>query len=158
MMKRIVGRRCRQRGVAAIEFAILFIFVMIPITFGITELGRAFHQYNTVAKNVRDGARYLSTQTPGSTLAGRCLALTGSSATSGSGCSGTPLLPGLTLAQITTCDASTCPTTHQFQATGGGVVNLVTITITGYPFSSMFPFVIPDITFGPIQATMVQPV
>ena len=34
---------------------------LAALTFGTTELGRALHQYNTVAKNVRDGARYLAT-------------------------------------------------------------------------------------------------
>ena len=156
-MKSLSARRRAQCGAAAVELGLVFL-PMAAITFGTTELGRAFHQYNTVAKNVRDGARYLATQTPGSTLAGRCLTLSGSSANNAGACSNTPLLPGLTLAQITVCDATNCPADHQFQPTGSGVVNLVTVTVTGYTFTSMVPFVVPDIVFGPVSASMVQPI
>ena len=69
-----------------------------------------------------------------------------------------PASDGLTLAQITVCDATNCPADHQFQPTGSGVVNLVTVTVTGYTFTSMVPFVVPDIVFGPVSATMVQPI
>jgi hypothetical protein len=34
----------------------------------------------------------------------------------------------------------------------------VTVTVTGYTFTSMVPFVVPDIVFGPVSATMVQPI
>jgi len=146
-----------QRGAAALEFAILFTFFLAPLTFGITEAGRALYQYNTIAKTVRDAARYQSSATPGNTLAARCAALTGSPAVSGANCGGTPLLPGMTLAQVTACDRVTCPGTHNLQPTGRGVVDLVTVTVTGYTFTSMVPFAMADITFGAISATMVQP-
>ena len=150
-----------QRGAAAIELALLTL-PLAGLTFGITEFGRALHQYNTVAKTVRDAARYQSTVAPGNTapattLPGRCLALTGNAATSGSNCSGSTLLPGLTLAMITVCDRVLCPGTHNQQPTTVGPVNLVTVTVTGYPFTSMVPFAMPSIAFGPISATMVQP-
>ena len=150
-----------QRGAAAIELALLTL-PLAGLSFGITEFGRALHQYNTVAKNVRDAARYQSTVAPGNTapattLPGRCLALSGSSANSGGACSGTALLPGLTLGMITVCDRVLCPGTHNVQPTTLGVVNLVTVTVTGYPFTSMVPFAMPSIAFGPISATMVQP-
>ena len=150
-----------QRGAAAIELALLTL-PLAGLSFGITEFGRALHQYNTVAKNVRDAARYQSTVAPGniapaSTLPGRCLALSGSTANSGGACSDTALLPGLTLGMITVCDRVLCPGTHNVQPTTLGVVNLVTVTVTGYPFTSMAPFAMPSIAFGPISATMVQP-
>ena len=150
-----------QRGAAAIELALLTL-PLAGLSFGITEFGRALHQYNTVAKNVRDAARYQSTVAPGitapaTTLPGRCLALSGSTANSGGVCSGTALLPGLTLGMITVCDRVLCPVTHNVQPTALGVVNLVTVTVTGYPFTSMVPFAMPSIAFGPISATMVQP-
>lgn len=153
-----------QRGAAAIELALLTL-PLAGLSFGITEFGRALHQYNTVAKTVRDAARYQSTVAPGNippatTLPGLCLALSGSTANSGGACSGTALLPGLTLAMITVCDRVLCPGTHNQQPpTPGtlGKVNLVTVTVTGYPFTSMVPFAMPSIAFGPISATMVQP-
>src|SRR5206468_749171 len=100
------------RGAAAIEFGLLMLPLAI-LTFGITEFGRAFHQYDTLAKNVRDAARYQSTVAAGNTLAGRCLALTGAAANNGTTCSVTaPLLPGLTLGQVAVCDRLSCPGTH----------------------------------------------
>lgn len=155
MMKTRCGHSI-QRGAAAIEFALLM-FPLSALTFGVTEFGRALSQYNTIAKSVRDAARYQSNATPGDTLAARCIGLTGSPAVSGGNCSGTPLLPGMTLAMVTACDRVGCPGTHNLQPTGRGVVDLVTITVTGYPFTSMVPFAMPSIDFGPISATMVQP-
>ena len=145
-----------QRGAAAIEFALLLL-PLATLTFGVTEFGRALYQYNTIAKSVRDAARYQSSTTPGSTLEARCIAVTGSAALNGANCSGAPLLAGLTLAQVTACDRVTCPADHNLQPTGRGVVDLVTITVTGYPFTSMVPFAMPSVDFGPISATMVQP-
>jgi len=151
-----ISRRIRQRGAAAIEFALLFP-VLAALTFGVTEFGRAIYQYNTIAKSVRDAARFQSSVSSGDTLAARCLAVTGSTAVSGTSCGrGTSLLPGLNLVHATACDRVTCPATHNLRPTGRGVVNLVTITVTGYPFTSMVPFVMPSITFGPISATMSQ--
>jgi Flp pilus assembly protein TadG len=148
-------RRRSQRGGAAVEFALLML-PLAALTFGITECGRALYEYNTLAKSVRDAARYQSSATPGSTLAARCVALTGSPVVSGNSCSGTPLLPALTLAQVSACDRVSCPSDHNLQPTGRGVVNLVTVSVTGYPFTSMVPFAMPSISFGTISATMAQ--
>ena len=49
----------RQRGVAAIEFA-LVIGLLILVLGGIFEIGRALWQYDALLKATRDGARYLS--------------------------------------------------------------------------------------------------
>ena len=155
-MKMIATPRSRtQRGGAAVEFAILLLPLAF-LTFGVTQCGRAFYEYNTLAKSVRDAARYQSSATPGSTLAARCVAVTGLATLNGANCAGTALLPGLTLAQVTACDRISCPATHNVQATGRGVVDLVTITVTGYSFTSMVPFAMPSVVFGPISATMVQ--
>ena len=49
----------RQKGVAALELAIA-VPVLLLLLLASAELGRAFYQYNTLTKSVRDGARYLS--------------------------------------------------------------------------------------------------
>lgn len=49
----------RQRGLAAMEFAIALPLIML-VTLAVTELGRGLYQYNTLTKAVQDGARYLS--------------------------------------------------------------------------------------------------
>ena len=56
-------RRCRkkQRGIAAVEFAIA-VPILLLLMLATAELGRAIYQYNTLAKAVRDGVRYLSSE------------------------------------------------------------------------------------------------
>lgn len=51
-----------QRGVAAVEFAIVLIPLLL-ITAGIVEFGRVFWYYDALSKATRDGARYLSRST-----------------------------------------------------------------------------------------------
>lgn len=148
----------RQEGVAAIEFAILVPLMMLMV-FGITEFGRAFYQYNTLAKSVRDGVRYLSTQAPGTGHdIAACLAVYGNQT-----CTGQVLVPGLSASMVSICDAINCPGTHSAVLTGSGVVNLATVTVTGFPFTSLVNFNLmgleigaQSMTFGPISATMRQ--
>jgi Flp pilus assembly protein TadG len=149
------GRRMHE-GVALVEFA-LSVGFMLLLVFGITEFGRAIYQYDTLAKATRDATRYLSTQAPGDATAtgeAKCLAVYGNPS-----CSGNPLVAGLTLAMVSVCDAMICPATHQAQGSAP-VVNLVTLTIGGannpFAFTSAIPFVVPNIPFGAISATMRQ--
>ena len=155
--------RGRQRGLALVELGIS-IFLLITIAFGITEFGRAVYQYNTLAKAVRDATRFLSTRDATDTAAkdqARCLAVYGKATlTCATDVSLVPLAPGLTLAMVSICDALACPADHAAQGTAP-VINLVTVSIGGpnatpYTFDSIFSFVVPDIQFGPIRATMKQ--
>ena len=53
--------RSKQRGVAAVEFAIalpLILFLMLATT----EFGRVLAQYDTLTKTVRNGCRYVASQ------------------------------------------------------------------------------------------------
>lgn len=148
----------RQSGAAAVEFALLII-PMLVMVFGITEFGRAMYQYNTLVKATRDATRYLSTQASGTGVGtAQCLAVYGNKT-----CVAPTLLPGLTTAMVTECDAFSCPTTHSSVATGAGAVNLVTVTIQGYQFQSLVNFTVagfgvgmPSITFGAVSTTMRQ--
>lgn len=101
----IIGRR-RERGLAAVEFAILLPLVLL-IMLATAELGRALYQYNTLTKATRDGARYLSGVVLNSTTGvinldagkvadARNLVIYGNPVGTG-----TPLLPGLAPGQIT---------------------------------------------------------
>ncbi len=50
--------RCRgERGVNLVEFA-LVLPVLLTFVFGLTDLGRAVYDYNTLANAAREGARY----------------------------------------------------------------------------------------------------
>jgi len=152
----------RQRGVAAVEFGILLI-PLLMIAFGTTEFGRAIYQYNTLAKATRDATRFLSRHD--STAAdypvdeARCLVVYGKDC---NGSTAVPLVPGLTTDMVRICDrsnAANCPG-ESFSAvdTGSGVINLVKVKISGYQFTSLVPFVtgFTTITFGDIGTTMRQ--
>lgn len=121
----------QQRGVAAVEFAILLPLLLL-IVFGTTEFGRALYAYNTIVKGTRDAARYVMMQQPGggADAVAKCLAVYGNT-----DCSGNPLAPGLTLAMVSVCDWQRCPATHQAQG-AAPVVNLVTVTVNGYAYQS----------------------
>lgn len=155
MMSGQLRSRMLQRGVAAVEAAFLLVPLVI-LMLGIAELGRAFYQYNTIAKATRDGARYLSEMAPGTGhAAAKCLVVTGSPS-----CSGSPLAEGLAVGNVSICDAATCASTHaNVPADGTGVpsMNLVTVTVTGYHSVNFVPLPVPSIEFDPISATMRQP-
>lgn len=144
----------RQRGVAAVEFGLL-IGLLVILVFGITEYGRAIYQYNTMAKGVRNAVRYLTAYAPGNSTASsaaKCLAVFGNTA-----CSGNTLVPNLSISQVSIQDASNAAS-HALQSIpGGGVANLVTVTVSGYQFTSLMTLVAPSFAFNTISATMVQP-
>ena len=134
----------RQGGVAAVEFAVLLIPLMI-MTFGMTELGRAFYYYNSLLKSARDASRYLSMHARGEGEAGaRCLTVYGKT-----DCDGEVLVPGLGTGMVQI-------TYETGVETGQGSIDLVTVTIVGFPFSSFVPFVVASMVFGPIASTMRQ--
>jgi Flp pilus assembly protein TadG len=157
--------RQRSRGLAALEFALLLIPLLVVLA-GITEVGRAMYYYNTLAKSARDAARLMSTQAPSDpdyaalASAASCGAIYGNN-----GCSGAPLLPGLATSMVSMCDPQSCAATHANVATGSGVVNLVTVTIGGpgnpYTFVPRAPFIpglfgVAGFDFGPIHMTLRQ--
>jgi Flp pilus assembly protein TadG len=144
-------RRTASRGVAAVEFGLL-LTPMVLMMFGATEFGRAIYTYNTLDKTVRDAVRHLSQNGPGDTVIqneARCLAVHGNTT-----CSGAAIAPGLTVGAVTVCDALNCIGTHAAQATGSGVVNLVTVSINGYAYTSLVTLVMPSLNFNNISATM----
>lgn len=151
--------RSRQRGVAAVELGILMI-PLVLLAFGITEFGRAIYQYNTIAKSVRDSVRYLTQGAPGeATLITNAKNLTVCGTTAS--CSdASPLVAGLNESMVSICDRTNCADHNLVDVEYGGAkfgqVNLVTVTVTGFQFTSLVPFVMPSITFGPIRATMEQ--
>jgi Flp pilus assembly protein TadG len=147
-------KRISQKGVAAVEFAILLPLLLL-IVFGITEFGRALYNYNTLVKATRDAARYAMMQQAGggADVATKCLAVYGNKA-----CSGDPLAPGLATSMVSVCDRLSCEGTHQSQG-AAPVVNLVTVTISGYAYQSpIISFFMPDdsssFTFADISTTM----
>ena len=137
-----------QRGVAVVEFALVlpFLILLSAIT---SEFGRAMYEYNSLAKAVRDSARYLSMQTPGTHMGeARNLIVYGNTAGTGS-----VVVRGLSAANVPD---------PVWQTTGANpIINTVTVRINGYAFQSMFatflglPF--GTITYSDIAATMRSP-
>ena len=138
-----------QQGVAIVEFALILPLLLL-LTFITTEFGRAIYQYNTITKSVRDAARYLSVQTPGTNVsAAQNLVVYGNVAGTG-----TPLALGLAVTNVLT------PT---WQTAGSNpLINTVTVTVSGYQFTPLFGSVFGvsfadktgKITYSNISATM----
>ena len=116
----------RENGTQMIEFAIVFP-VLLLLFAGTTELGRLFHQYTTLAKATRAGARYLSTQqnVGTSTTAAKNVVMCGNAG--GCGGAGQPavIVPGLAAANVVVTPPP---------ATGVGP-KFVTVEIVNYNYS-----------------------
>src|SRR3954467_15130876 len=111
----------KQSGVALVEFALVLPLLLL-MTFIVVEYSRALYQYNTLTKSVRDAARYLSVQSPGSGITqSKNLIVYGNLAGSG-----LPLAIGLSKSQVP----------DPVWALSGAlpVMNTVTVKITGYTF------------------------
>jgi Flp pilus assembly protein TadG len=154
-----VPTRSVQFGGAAVEAAILMI-PMLLFVFGIAEGGRALFTYNTIAKSTRDGTRYLSSLEPGTGReAAACLVVYGKPSCTDDD---SPLVPGLATGNVTVCDAVNCPATHHLAPVDGnggpatGVMNIVTVTVTGFRPELFIGVTMPSIEFGPISTTMRQ--
>jgi len=161
--KKFAGKKSAPRGVVAVEFALVLIPLLV-LMMGVAEYGRALFQYNTLAKSVRDSARFLTSQNPAdasySLNEAKCLAVYGNIGCTG----GTPLAPGLSTTMVKVCNSGSpgsadCPAGN-FNAvgTGLGLINLVEVRIVGYPFNSFLPFVpaLNSIVFNDIHITMRQ--
>ena len=137
----------QQQGAALIELALSIPF-MIMLSMIVIEFGRALYEYNTVTKSVRDAVRYLSVQMPNTLCANAQNLVVYGTTTTGT----QPLAPGL----------KTSAVSCSWQTTGAlPVINTVTVTVTGYhftsPISSVFGlqlFTNGGINFGNITATM----
>lgn len=141
----------RQQGTAIVEFALILPLLLI-LTFTITEMGRAFYQYNVLAKSVREAARYLSTRTPGAPAEmtkAKNIVFYGNP-----GGSGDPILPGLSM-------SANVPDPVWSSSGTFPAINTVTVSVTNYRFtplaSSVFGINFSNIVFSPIRATMRSP-
>ena len=140
--------RNSQRGVALVEFALILPLLLL-MSFIVIDYSRALYQYNTLTKSVRDAARFLSMQSPGSGGAqAKNLVVYGNPAGTGS-----PLVIGLNTSLVR-------DPVWQLAGTSP-VINTVTIRISGYTFTPMIARVFGvnfgAITYGDITATMRAP-
>ncbi|WDR98255.1 TadE/TadG family type IV pilus assembly protein [Burkholderia ambifaria] len=175
-MKRLPIRRSRMRGVAAVEFA-LVLMPMIVLATGVAEFGRAIYQYETLTKATRNAARYLSVFLPNDSAyplaAAQCLVVYGSTTC---GSAGTELVPGLTTSMVIVCDATHSTdcgdasdpsqfanlptydsTNNAASGTATGSINLVEVKVKGYQYQPIPAYPgLSSITFGNIVTVMRQ--
>jgi hypothetical protein len=140
--------RQQEQGVALVEFALILPILMM-LLFITAEFGRAYYEYNTITKSVREAARYLSVRMRDVDVdKAKNIVVYGNPRGSGY-----PVARGLSLSNVpdpTWGSAGSYPT-----------LSTVTITVTGYTFVPMFSEVFgiqfTNITFSPIRATMRSP-
>lgn len=136
----------KHKGAVAIEFALVMTFILVPLFLGTVELGRLLYQYNSLAKTVRDSAKYLSTVA--STVPNyatyvdeaKCLAVYGNI-----GCNGSPIASGLTIANIDVTDPP--------EIVLG--MKVIKVSVTGYDASLITNF-FDAINFNNISVSMRQ--
>jgi Flp pilus assembly protein TadG len=109
-MRTVAARRPRDcRGIASVELAIALPVLLLLLT-ATVEVGRLLSEYDTLTKSVRNAARYLAANALGGTTgvvsitapvqsATRNLVVTGNVNGTGSA-----LLPGLVIANVTVTD------------------------------------------------------
>jgi len=136
--------RTSQRGQSLLEFAMTLPLLLL-IVLGVIEFGRAYFQYNTLSKAVRQGARYMSMHAydPIELTRAQNIAIYGNREGTGS-----PCLPGLGVGNITI--------TPRNPDTAGGASRTnpprwVTVGVTGYTFQPMFSGILPisSVSFTP---------
>jgi Flp pilus assembly protein TadG len=135
----------QQQGVAVVEFA-LVLPMMLMMTCIATEFGRAYYQYNTITKSVREAVRYLTVRAPGVDIdKAKNIVVYGNAAGTGA-----PLAPGLSVSNV---NIPARGTTGSYPT-----ISTVSVVVTGYTFVPMvtnaFGLAFKNITFGPIRATM----
>ena len=146
-------RRSRQRGAAALEFALVMIPLLV-LAFGVVEYGRAIYYYDTIVKSARAAARYIAPYDPSdpdtfssAAASARCLAVYGKANCENSD---TPLAPGLSTANVRICTRAsvaecsgmlTSDVQNVSTGSGTGTINLVVVRIDDYQFGFLgLPF------------------
>jgi TadE-like protein len=129
----------REDGSSIVELAIVFPILLLLFV-GTAELGRLFFTYTTLAKATKSGARYLSasrkvTKGSGQEIAdektrAQNLVICGKAQLS---CANeTPIVPGLTAANVHICDSFSVPCDPVIP---GGPIKYFRVEIQNYPFT-----------------------
>lgn len=172
------GTRRRNRGAAAVEFAIVLPLLLL-VSFVMVELARAMYEYDALVKSARAAARYLTTVDPSvSTNRDRAVCIakaadpiaTCMGATPPTNPAPAPWLSRLSGATVTVLWSGNSAGLDNV-VTGYGTADLVTVVISNYRYQSLLlpRFYNEDAentlgsderlsitTFGPIAATMMR--
>ncbi len=131
-----------ERGQSLVEFAMVLPLLLL-IALGVVEFGRAYYQYNTLTKAVREGARYMSIHAYDTDELARAKNMTVFGNREGTG---SPCLPGLAVGNIAV--------TPRNPSSGTSPTNpprWVKVSVTGYNFQPLFTKVVPigNFAFNP---------
>jgi Flp pilus assembly protein TadG len=116
----------RERGSQLVELAIVLPIMLMTLA-SIAEFGNFFYTYTTLAKATRGGARYLVSK-PYSAVEQSKAASLAVYGNSDAGCLGTPVLAGLTCANVSVT------------STGGaaGYPDRVSVRVVNYTYQPLF--------------------
>jgi len=133
----------REDGSYTIELAIIFP-ILVLLFVGTAELGRLFYTYTTLSKATAVGARYLSTsrnavngtttEKANAKIEAKNLVVCGIKSTSSTACNGqTPVVPGLTTANVNICDNFSVACSPALNSSS---IKYFKVEITGYTYAA----------------------
>ena len=141
----------RQQGFAIVELALVLVPLALLLA-ATADLSRAFYTFNTLTQAARNAARYLALVDASNATKraeARNLVLYGNPAGSGS-----KLVADLDTDDIEICTPQLCAD-HDDEDTGSGTMDLVSVRITGYAYTSLFSLLLPaTVDFHDISVTM----
>jgi Flp pilus assembly protein TadG len=150
-----------QRGVAAVETALIATFILLPLTFGLAEFGRAIFYYESLTKGARVAARYavINQISRPSTYLAEANALARCGLTNCTGVAADQLAApsiiasNVTVVQLASPVSIPVPTGAPVNSYGRAEVIVVTIN---YTLPSLLRFKMGSLfTFSPITAAMM---
>ena len=141
-MNRLTQIIRHEQGSSIIELAIVFPILLLLFV-GAAELGRLFYTYTTLSKATFVGARYLSTsrnavngtatEKTNAKNEAKNLVVCGVKSIAANACNGqTPVVPGLTAANVLICDNFSTPCSP---ALAGGSVKYFRVEIQNYNYA-----------------------
>jgi Flp pilus assembly protein TadG len=138
--KKLSGARLSgEHGQSLLEFAIT-LPILLLLAAGTIEFGRAFYQYNTLSKAVREAARYMASKPYNSTERTNAARMAVYGNVTGTG---TAILPGLTTSNIVV-------TPRAGGTSETDPPHWVAVAVTNYNFESMIPQLVPiSVVFTP---------
>lgn len=141
----------KQKGQTLVEFALVALIFFV-ILFGLIEFARALWTWNTIVQATRAGARFAVVEAPtgADTEVKNYVVYLNSAGT------GTPVLPGLTVSNITVeyLDLTTNPATIAGTVSEKRSSDVVQIRVAGYTFSFIIPILGSSITLPPFTTTL----
>jgi hypothetical protein len=138
--------RTRQRGLAAVEFAIVATVLFI-VLFGVIEFGRALFVANALAEGTRRGARVAAICPVGDSRPAQVAIFA-----DGNGVSG--IAPNLSTTHVVVSYLDQAGTVLADPMASYASINYVRVRIVGYTQQLLIPFAIPSFLMPQFSATL----